>query len=200
MSTRLRSAGCLVASLLLVLVVAACGIPKDAEPRLIADEPGLSPTSSPSTNDASGSGTVSVFFIDTKADEPVLEERDRPTSQEEGPIEAVNQLLVSGITPIEESEGLISRIPSGTELRTESSSVADGVVTLDLTAEIADIAGPNAVQAYGQLVYTATQFTKVALKVRFLIEGEPDNVPTLDAGDRAVVSRRNYDDLKPKNP
>ena len=73
-------------------------------------------------------------------------------------------------------------------------------MTLDLTAEIADIAGPNAVQAYGQLVYTATQFTKVALKVRFLIEGEQDNVPTLDAGDRPVVSRRNYDELKPKNP
>jgi len=200
MSTRLRSVACLVATVL-VLGVTACGIPKDAEPRLIADEPGLSPTTSPSTNDTGGSGIVSVFFIDTKAEpSPVLKEQERPTSEEEGPIEAVNQLLVSGITPIEESRGLISRIPSGTELRTETSTVADGVVTLDLTAEIADIAGPNAVQAYGQLVYTATQFTKVALKVRFLIEGEQDNVPTLDAGDRPVVSRRNYDELKPKNP
>ena len=41
-----------------------------------------------------------------------------------------------------------------------TSTVEDGVVTLDLSGEIADIAGPNAVQAYAQLVFTATQYTE----------------------------------------
>jgi spore germination protein GerM len=196
MSTRPKSVVCLVATLLMALGLAACGIPKDSEPRLIAEEPGLSPTTAPSTNPA-GSGIVAVFFIDPE--EPILVERKRRTTQEEGPIEAVNQLLLSGITAGEEERGLISRIPSGTELRKDTSSVADGVVTLDLTAEIVDIAGPNAVQAYAQLVFTATQYTKMARKVRFLIDGEPDNVPTLAAGDRAVVSRINYVDLGPSS-
>ena len=72
----------------------------------------------------------------------------------------------------------------------------DGLVTLDLSSEIADIAGPNAVEAYAQIVYTATQYPAVARRVRFLIEGEPDNVPTLNE-DEPEVTRSNYRDLSP---
>jgi len=195
-STHPRSVSRVLVTLLLVLGVAACGIPKDAEPRLIAEEPGLSPTTPPATVGPGGSGAVTVFFIDPVPDDPVLVERERATEEGEGPIEAVNRLL-SGITPEEDAEGLISRIPRGTELR-DTSTVDNGVATLDLSAEIADIAGPNQVQAYAQIVFTVTQDPDVVWRVRFLIEGEPDNVPTLDEGDLPEVTRGNYRDLRPR--
>jgi spore germination protein GerM len=202
-STRTRSGpvGCLLVMLLLALGLAACGIPKDGEPRVIAEEPGLTAATTPVTNDPGGSGDsgeVSVFFVNTKIDDPVLVGKKRAADQR-SPIEAVIRLL-GGTTPEEEADSLISRIPRGTELLMASSSVDSGLATLDLSAEIADIAGPNAVQAYAQLVYTATQYSRIAWRVRFLVEGEPDNVPTLNGGDRRVVTRSNYEDLKPGGP
>jgi spore germination protein GerM len=139
---------------------------------------------------------VSVFLIDPQAEQPHLVERERAT-ESPGPIEAVNRLL-GPITEEEADEGLISRIPGETVLLLETSGVADGVATLDLSSDIETVAGDVRAQMYAQLVYTATQFEAQVRTVRFLTEGQPVTVPTVDQGDLAEVTRGDYRELRPE--
>jgi spore germination protein GerM len=183
---------CAVLALLLVGPLASCGIPTDDQPRLIAEEPeGLGTTSKPA--DATGAQSVRLYLIDSEADPPKLAEIERATKQRLGPLEAVDQLLL-GATDEEQQNGYQSKIPPGTKLL--HSKVQGDVVVLDLSSDIGQIAATSdtAVQAYAQLVYTATQAG--ATTVRFLTEGKATDVPT-DSEPMAEVTRTDYRELRP---
>ena len=72
----------------------------------------------------------------------------------------------------------------------------DWATASDLSAEFANITGEVAVQAYAQVVYTATEYeTKL---VRFLVEGKVFLVAT-DGETKEVVNRDDYLDVQPRS-
>ncbi|MBV9952567.1 MAG: GerMN domain-containing protein [Acidimicrobiia bacterium] len=193
MTTRRRA---LLAIVLVVLsLIAACGIPKDSHPRLIAEEPEGFNTSTQPTIGVGGL-EVHVYLIDGQADPLKLAARKRPTTQQPGPLEAVAALLL-GLTKDDDVQGYQTKIPQGTQLR-DDSKVDGKLVTIDLSSEISTISAQNAVQAYAQLVYTATQYPSGPSQVQFLTEGKPINAQT-DAATKSVVGRSDYRSLAPKS-
>lgn len=81
---------------------------------------------------------------------------------------AVNALL-AGPSAIETSHAITSAVPDGSQLL--GISIADGVATVDLSAEFESGGGSASVLTrLGQMVYTLTQFPKVT-SVAFQIEG-----------------------------
>jgi spore germination protein GerM len=192
MSTRTRA---VLALLLVALVgaIAACGIPKDSQPRLIAEPPAGFNTSTQPTTDVGGQ-TVDVYLIDSKAAQPRLARRKRATTQVAGPREAVEALL-DGVTKQDDANGYQTKIPQDTKLQ-DDSHVQGDVMTIDLSSQISTIAGPPAAQAYAQLVYTATRYGPT--KVQFQIEGKPIKVQT-DGETKDTVSRSDYRSLDPKS-
>ena len=82
---------------------------------------------------------------------------------------AVRELL-AGPTPTERGAGLVTAIPVGTRLR--GLRIADGVVMVDLSAEIESGGGSSSMLGrLWQIVYTATQFAQ-APRVRILVDGQ----------------------------
>jgi spore germination protein GerM len=189
MTTRRRAL--LVIVLVLVSLVAACGIPKDSHPRLIAEEPEGFNTSTQPTTDVGGR-KLDVYLIDGQADPLKLAARERSTTQQPGPLEAVQALLL-GLAKDDDVNGYQTKIPQDTQLR-DDSKVEGDTVTIDLSSEIATISAQNAVQAYAQLVYTATQYEPS--QVRFMTEGKPISAQT-DAATKSVVTRDDYRSLAP---
>jgi spore germination protein GerM len=190
--TRTRRRALLAIVLVVVSLVAACGIPKDGHPRLIAEEPEGFNTSTQPTTDVGGLN-VKVYLIDGQADPVKLAARERATTQQPGPLEAVQALLL-GLTEPDDAAGFQTKIPPGTQLL-DGSKVDNNLVTLDLSSEISTISAQNAVQAYAQLVYTATQYQPS--QVRFMTEGKPIQAQT-DAATKSVVSRTDYLSLDPQ--
>jgi spore germination protein GerM len=191
-SQRLRILLALVAVVALTGPLAACGIPKDSEPRLIADEPEGFNTSTTPTSDVGGR-TVVVYLVDGRLKQPRLSAREHSTPEQPGPIEAVRALL-AGVTEEDDAEGYQTKIPQNTELRNDS-RIQGKRVTIDLSAEISTIAGAPAVQAYAQLVYTATNYGPD--EVLFMTEGKPIKAQT-DGETKSVVSRDDYRSLDPQ--
>lgn len=192
MSGRARTALVLLAALVVGLV-AACGVPQDDEPRLIAEEPeGLATTSQPAEN-RPGEQTVQVFLIDRKESVPTLAGRDRTTELRPTALGAVDELL-AGTTDEDEDDDYATAIPGNTGLLPESRAGED-IIVLDLSGEFANVAGDLSLQAYAQLVYTATQYDR-STPVRFQIEGKSVSAPT-DEGQKDAVRRSDYLSLRP---
>jgi spore germination protein GerM len=190
---RSRRRALLAIVLVLVTLVAACGIPKDSQPRLIAEEPEGLNTSTQPTADVGGRN-VKVYLIDGQTDPLKLAARERSTTQQPGPLEAVQALLL-GLSKPDDEAGYQTKIPPDTQLR-DDSKVEGNLVTIDLSNQISQISAQNAVQAYAQLVYTATQYQPS--QVQFMTEGEPINAQT-DAATKAQVSRNDYRSLDPQS-
>jgi spore germination protein GerM len=191
---RVRTRAALAIVLVALLgVIAACGIPKDSAPRLIAEEPeGFNTSTQPTT--AGGAQSIDVYLVDGQAEQPRLASRERPSTQGPGPLEAVQSLL-DGVTKDDDANRYQTKIPQDTELRNDSKVDGD-TVTIDLSSEFSQIAGPPAVQAYAQLVYTATQYGPT--QVEFSIEGNPIKAQT-DAETKSKVSRNDYRSLDPQS-
>ena len=187
-----RRAAPVLLALVLLVPLAACGIPKDSRPRLIAEEPeGFATSTEPATDQ--GSEDLEVFLIDTKADPVTLAGRPRSTTQAPSPLVAVDKLL-EGVTKRDEADAYQTRIPPDTELL-PNSAVQGDLVTLDLSDEFLTIARDVALQAYAQLVYTATQYG--ATTVRFMSNGKVVPVAT-DDETKDVVDRTDYRSLEPE--
>jgi spore germination protein GerM len=189
-----RARALLAIVLVVVSLAAACGIPKDSHPRLIAEEPeGFNTSTQPTTG--VGGLTVKVYLINGNIDPLKLAARERPTTQQPGPLEAVQALLL-GLSKPDDAKGYQTKIPPDTQLRADS-KVEGNTVTIDLSSEISTISAQNAVQAYAQLVYTATQYQPS--QVRFMTEGKPIQAQT-EAATKPVVSRTDYLSLDPNTP
>jgi spore germination protein GerM len=181
----------------LLLVLTSCGIPQDSEPRLIAEEPAdLGTTSQPADNELGGFPFTVFLIIRQSNAEPALAGRPRTTELQPGPLDAVDGLL-DGLTDEDTDKGYTTAVPDGTRRLPESSvDPTTGTIVLDLSTEFSNVSGPLQLQAYAQLVFTATQYDRSA-PVRFRIDGEPTSAPT-DEGQLPVVHRSDYRDLSPQ--
>ena len=187
MRRRARRAGAL--ALVLALVgLAACGVPTESKARAIASDQEISDVTTPTTPSGPTARSVELYLVDNDRLSPV----DRPVEQAPDVTVAVTQLL-SGATAADKARGLVSAIPPETSAL--SVRVANGVLTLDLSEQFKPV-GDTYLKACAQIVFTVTAIEGIT-SVRFLVEGDPINPPTVDDGNLAEVSRRNYRTLAP---
>jgi hypothetical protein len=191
MSGKARAALVVVAAALSLL--AACGLPTDSAPRVIAEEKLQGLRESTTTNpDSVGVYQVSLFFV--KGDRLVLRKRGLSDNSAQTVLEA----LISG--PRETETDLTGAIPNGTKLlRTDQN---DGTMTVVLTKDILSVTGPLQKTAFAQLVYTATELPNVN-DVRFMVadadgSNQQEVAPPTDSGAKKdTLTKSDYDSLKP---
>ncbi|MEX2254376.1 MAG: GerMN domain-containing protein [Acidimicrobiia bacterium] len=175
-----------------VVCSAGCGVSEQSRPDPIdrADVPFqlLASTTSPSpTTTLNGPVAFPVALVD--GDGLVLVERavDPPLV----PRVALESLL-EGPTASETAEGLSTAIPAGAGIGAVRQK--GGLLTIELGRTVRG-AGPDEIQAIGQLVLTATAVAGVE-RVRFRVGGEPVQVPigdgTISSG---PVRRTDYERL-----
>lgn len=169
-----------VISLLVALVVlAACGVPEDGQPRAI---PGsvpfqlLDPTlESTTTTTPQGNTTTRVTIYLTDAQGRLVDTRREVTAP--ATVEKVIEALLGG--PMEdEADDLSTQITQGTQLLGVEGPV-DGLVTIDLSRQLLDITGRPQILALAQVVYTVTNLQPVD-RVLFEFEGQRTEVPNVN--------------------
>jgi spore germination protein GerM len=169
---------------LLAVLLAACGIPTDSEPRPLAD-----PTTSVPRVETGGS-TDAVVYLWNQDDEQVV----RTTRGIEPPAtpQAVLNALLVGPLPADIEQGLTTNIPADTSGTVE---VADGTAFVDMSASWGELNRPGVTYAYAQVVGTLCALDGIDA-VTFLVEGMPvDSAPTVNDGEKSIVTPEDYAEL-----
>jgi hypothetical protein len=175
--TRRRSA--IVLAVALATLAAACGVQDDSHPRQLAAEDVpfdlLAPATSIANPDTGEGPSRVVWFVDNNG---LLARGERPL---EPPVtvEAVLTALLAGVSDAEAANGLRTNIAPGTRLLGVEGPT-DGLVTVDLSAEILTVSRELQRLAIAQVVFTATGLNNVD-RVLFEFDGKAAEVP--GAGD-----------------
>lgn len=174
MTARRARRGALVLVLVLALL-AACGIQDDRNPRPLPGEDVpfdlLAPETSVTSPDAGEGPNRVVWFVDNAG---LLARGSRPL---ETPVtvESILAALLQGVTDAEADNGLRSNITSGTRLLGVAGP-DDGLVTIDLSGEFLTVSREQQRLALAQVVFTATGLPDVD-RVLFKFDGTPAEVP-----------------------
>lgn len=181
-----------VVALIALLLGAGCGIPTDGEPRAITAE---STTTAPPSQESGGSGNIAVIYLTSPSSDPeglgtlVPVIRNLETSPD---ATTVLEAVLAEETQEDLDAGRQSVIPPGTSI--ESVTPDGDLLTVDLSESWNDLQGPEATQAYAQVVLSLTELDDVD-RVRVLVEGESIQAST-PTGDKDVVVRRDYAELE----
>lgn len=193
----------LVAPLLVAAVAfAACGVPQDNAPRVLAaaDQPvdlQATSTTSPGGQCEEGSASVSVFFLTEEEEDaaPRLRRVFRCVPSVDVEV-AINELLLG---PQQAESQLDTAIPSDTQLI--SATVGpDEVLTVDLGPPGGGITGIQAEQqlaAFAQIVYTGLAVSSRVQGVRFLVNGQPLPALTPAGETTEPVEQADYEQFAP---
>jgi hypothetical protein len=166
------------------LLLAACGIRADDQPRALPVPPSTTAPAAPATT--GGSASAVLWYVDDQRLVPApraLTDRSLGT--------ALGALLEPGAA----LEGALSNsIPAGTRLR--ELQLDEGVLGIDLSGSFQELAGTARQLAIGQLVLTATEDREVE-EVRFLVDGEPVLTSSPERGDVTSVTACDFAPLLP---
>ena len=175
------------AVVLLLCLLAGCGVPSDAAPRAL--DPANAPFrfyEQPQQSVVEGPGQVALYFV--RGDFVVLSRRSVEQSTS---IEEAMDLLLDGPTPEEIEAGTRTALPPG--LSVENVTVGrNGVAVVTLGGGTQIGTSPL---AFAQIVATLTAPGR-ATAVRFRLDGE--DVPALRGNGSTTndpVDRRDYDEL-----
>jgi hypothetical protein len=166
------------------LLLAACGISPDDQPRALPVPPTTTAPAAPSTT--GGSASAVLWYVDDQRLVPAsraLTDRSLGT--------ALGALLEPGASL---EGGLSNSIPAGTQLL--ELQLDDGVLGVDLSGSFQELAGTARQLAIGQLVLTATEDREVE-EVRFLVDGEPVLASSPERGDVTSVTACDFAPLLP---
>jgi spore germination protein GerM len=187
----------LVMFLALVVLLTACGLPSDGEPRQIADDKVpfelLGPSTTTPNSNVTGGPSVHLYFLDGTQLRSV--NRSVPTRD----TKTVLDELVKGII---ESDpfGITTAIPKDTQIVSVANDGDTVVVTL--SNAILNIGGAEQKNAFGQMVYTATDLDSRAIRFRVTDAsgGNVQDVPTpTDNGAKAEpLTRSDFISLRPR--
>ena len=179
------------------VLVVACGLPTDSTPRDIPPEYTLDVTSS-STVAAEGPSATSprAYFLSGPPDQPStlvpVARRVEPTGLD------VVQSLFDGLTASEQSHGLRTAIPEGTELL-DASLLPDGTARIDVSDAITGASRDAQTEAVAQIVFTATGIPG-ASQVELLLEGKKRRWPRGDGSlEGGPLSRFMFPSLNPSS-
>jgi spore germination protein GerM len=190
-----RSAVALVA---LAVLAAGCGLPEDERPRLVtADEApiALGGEAPEAATVAPGETRARLYFFDADG---VLFAVQYPVADSNDPkLALMNALEALLIGPNDADDDLHSALP--VDLTIISVDITDTVATIDLGASaeggINSVVGIVLVQAFAQLVFTATEIDPVEA-VRFTNNGLPQDAFTdVEAPSSEPVTRDDYASL-----
>lgn len=176
------------------LVLAACAIPTDDEPRLLAAD--ITTVAAPSSAPADSANSASVYLGQGRSSEKLVSVRrgldGTPTP------ERVLEALLAGATQADFDRGYLSNIPEASELL--GTELDDGELTIDLNEAFYTREGDQARNAFAQVVLTVTGLdTFTITRVRFQKAGEPIQAFTAPAGGaKDVVTRADYAALDPR--
>jgi len=174
------------------LLLGACGIPTDSEPRAIPREAVPEPAKEPArlattTLDPTDPTTQAqtVFLVQTGEATGTRGERlepvaiDVPTPADPDDLPRVLLERLARITPAEVGRpGLQNAVPSETRVL-DATLTADGVLEVNLANLEQNIESALQRLAIAQIVFTATELTALPVRaVRFSVEGQPVAVPT----------------------
>jgi hypothetical protein len=191
----------IIAALMAVLSLAACGgsdetpgpSPTHTESESPSPTPSASlPATSPSPTRTGSLSVLSVYYMRGQ----YVGAAHRAVPATAAPAGAAMSALLTGPTDAELAAGLHTQIPPGTEVR--GLTIRGGIATVDLSGTFA--AGGDPLEERGrlaQVVYTLTQFPTVD-GVRFRIDGKP---LVFRSGEGAVQrgpqTRASFEDVTP---
>jgi len=159
-------------AMLLVLLLAGCGVPTDDQPRAVEAPPGPFPTPGTAISDPAGRFTEALYFV--RDDRLILVYRRLDMSP------TVTQHLahlLAGPNEAERAEGLATALPGAVTVAGVRLTGARAEVDVP---PVVDGAGrSDEVFAFGQIVCTLTARPEVDA-VSFLRDGEPLGVPRAD--------------------
>jgi hypothetical protein len=174
----------------------ACGLPRDNAPRQIADNNVpfqlLGPSTTTPGSNVSGGPTVQLFFLDGTQLRAV--NRSVPTRDPQ----AVLNELVKGVTAADPA-GITTAIPKDTQI---VGVALDGVtLVVTLNSAFLTIAGAEQKNAFGQIVYTATDLDVTGVRFRVVDSSgnQQDVQPATDVGQKqGPLTRLDFLSLQPK--
>lgn len=149
------------------LLIAACGIPVEAEPEMVDVE--LAPPAGNETPAPGELAEVSLYLVRDNALVHVTRELPSPPS-----LTSIFESLLGTVTDEERQANLRTAIPPGTA--TISLTEDGSVLRIDLNSEFAAVGGEEEILAVAQIVLTATSVEGVD-QVAFHLEGVPTDVP-----------------------
>jgi spore germination protein GerM len=163
--------------------LAACGLPTDSSPRDIPPEYSLDITpSSTVAPEVPSASAPRAYYLTGPPDQPGT--LVPVTRQVEPTGVAVIQSLFDGLTRAEQSDGLRTAIPEGTELL-DARILPDGTARIDVSDAVFGASRDAQTEAVAQIVFTATD-APGATQVELLVDGEKRRWPrgdgSLDAG------------------
>ncbi len=183
----------------LAVVLGACGVQLDEGPRDVAVQSVPYELLEPSTTTTSEPRPLPTFQPTTVylLDNNDLLRAVRRQLPGEPTVEGAIQSLLTQPSEAEGNSGLGSAIASNTVLRGPIQGPVDGVVTIDLSSEINEVAPQGVRRALAQIVYTATSIPGVT-GVLFQVDGEERSV--LNAAGESTsepLTRDDYRELLP---
>lgn len=182
-TTRAASAAALAVAV--VMAASACGIGNDTEPRALTVS---TTTTEPATAPTSGGASAVVYYVLGDTLVPVTRSLpDRETG-------TVLNALLEAPADLDGLEELTTSIPTGTEL--QKLTLDGDTLSVDLSDDFENLAGPARQQAIAQIVLTATEFPSIR-NVRFSVDGRPIQVTSPTRGDTERVDDCDFAALLP---
>ncbi|HYI61812.1 MAG TPA: GerMN domain-containing protein [Acidimicrobiales bacterium] len=194
MTPRRRALAVLAAAVAALAPVAACGIPTDDSPRVLAADTSTT-VAAPSSAPADSANATDIYLSSGEGSR-VLVARRRGLDDEPNPERALEALL-AGPTTRDLDEGLTTSIPTESDLL--GWDLDDGTLTIDLNEAFYTREGEAAVSTFAQVVLTVTALRTAEIeRVRFRREGDAIQAFTARAaGTKDVVTRADYRSLDP---
>jgi spore germination protein GerM len=186
--------------LAVVALLAACGVPANDDPHVIAAEqvPEGLLDPQPSTSTSSPTPAVQAVTVYYLVQQEGVARLVGVTWEVSDASWSRDRLLavLAPPTPEETRAGILTSIPLDTELL-DTERTAPGELTIDLSRSLFDIQGQELRNAFAQLVWTATELPEVQ-RVRFRVDGQEFRAPN-EAGieQPGAVARADYLGLAP---
>jgi hypothetical protein len=160
------------AALVMLAPVAGCGVPVDAEPRVVEPPNGAHPALSAAAPNRPGAVSERLCLVRNELLSAVARSMQQTAS-----LDTHLRLLLDGPTEAEQDAGFTSALTGTTP--TQTVSQARGIVTVEIGDRPEDTGRSDEVLGFGQIVCTLTTRPDVAA-VAFTQDGRPLGVPRAD--------------------
>jgi len=186
---------------LVVVLLAACGVPTDDQPRAISREQAPDLDEGKDNTSPAVTDIATLYLTQDDGDinrlVPVDEQVPVDTSSTPTTRTALETLLSYMPNETQRDQGFTTRIPPNTALASSPELDEDGVLLVNLNSNIDTIQAEGSRLAFGQIVCTADSFEEVKA-VQFQVEGQPRAAPQGDGETNTnPVTCRDYANLIP---